>query len=69
MEEEHITQWALAVVWGSSVFLLPLQGGGRVGDGLKLRYSCHLPTTSTHPHPSPPLEGEGVAVRAIALPV
>jgi hypothetical protein len=33
---------------------LPLQGGGREGDGYIRRI---LPT---HPHPSPPLEGEGI---------
>jgi thiol:disulfide interchange protein len=37
---------------------LPLQGGGREGDGVRRS------ARETHPHPSPPLEGEGVnAVR------
>jgi len=36
--------------------LLPLQGGGRVGDGFGA-----APINETHPHPTPPLEGEGVA--------
>ena len=38
------------------VQLLPLQGGCRVGDGLDAN-----PSNETHPHPSPPLEGEGVS--------
>ncbi|MDP2882382.1 MAG: hypothetical protein Q8N89_12455 [Azonexus sp.] len=38
------------------VSLLPLQGGGWVGDGFGA-----APSNETHPHPSPPLEGEGVA--------
>jgi hypothetical protein len=38
------------------VSLLPLQGGGWVGDGF-----CADPSNETHPHPIPPLEGEGVA--------
>jgi hypothetical protein len=33
---------------------LPLQGGGQEGDGLALAPDL------THPHPNPPLEGEGV---------
>jgi len=32
---------------------LPLQGGGQEGDGVRW---CG----ETHPHPAPPLEGEGV---------
>jgi hypothetical protein len=33
---------------------LSLQGGGREGDGVLCRYSV-----KPHPHPIPPLEGEG----------
>jgi hypothetical protein len=32
---------------------LPLQGGGQEGDGVDLAPDL------THPHPNPPLEGEG----------
>jgi hypothetical protein len=36
---------------------LPLQGGGREGDGVLCRYSV-----KPHPHPIPPLEGEGAVM-------
>ena len=35
--------------------LLPIQGGGWEGDGLQT-----LPAFQPHPHPNPPLEGEGI---------
>ena len=41
---------------GTAVFLLPLQGKGRDGDGV-IALSL-LP----HPYPNHPLEGEGIAV-------
>ena len=37
------------------VFLLPLQGEGRDGDGVTSQPQGKY----THPHPNPPLEGEG----------
>ncbi len=40
----------------TAVFLLPLQGEGRDGDGVI------APSLLPHPHPNPPLEGEGIAV-------
>ena len=41
---------------GAAVFLLPLQGEGRDGDGV-------IPLSLLpHPHPNHPLEGEGIAV-------
>ena len=46
-------------------FLLPLQGGGREGDGSE--DEGFLLPVLPHPHPSPPLEGEGVGIHAIAL--
>ena len=39
----------------ASPILLPLQGGGREGDGVDSVGGGSVP----HPHPSPPLEGEG----------
>ena len=44
---------------GAAVFLLPLEGNGLVDNGV-LALSL-LP----HPHPNPPLEGEGIAAEAI----
>ncbi len=38
--------------------LLPLQGGGREGDGVEVS------ANETHPHPNPPLEGEGATPAA-----
>jgi hypothetical protein len=38
--------------------LLPLQGGGWEGDGV--RKKATLSAFRPHPHPNPPLEGEGI---------
>ena len=38
--------------------LLPIQGGGWEGDGLHEKAT--LSAFQPHPHPNPPLEGEGI---------
>ena len=49
---------------GAAVFLLPLQGEGRDGDGVVAPLQVF-----PHPLPSPPLEGEGInAIRLRASP-
>ncbi|MFZ2973235.1 MAG: DUF2309 domain-containing protein [Ferribacterium limneticum] len=53
---------APAIVLGGAraTTLLPLQGGGREGDGFGHG------TPLTHPHPSPPLDGEGAIFPTMA---
>ena len=43
-----------------SVLLLPLQGEGRDGDGFGFHDLTWHRGIETHPHPNPPLEGEGI---------